>query len=122
MEIAERKSGIATIKNVSGLTKIDDEVTMSGYHKGHKVIILLDSGYQISIIGGGLFELIKNEVILYPSDLEILTVNKFEESIFGMIKEEIKINDFETEVKLKNLLKNFHQEILFGRDFIKKST
>ena len=106
----------AKIDNVEGSIKLSDEMTMCGIFKNRNVSILLDSGSEISVLSGKLYEEIKTEVTLEPSIYaKIVAVNKTKTDIKGLIKDKIKIGNFEGNY----VIQDANQDILLGRNFIR---
>ena len=113
-------SSTAQVDNVESSAKLSDEMTMKGLFKNREISILLDSGSEISIIGGKFYDEIKTKVTLEPPQYEkIIAVNKTKTEIKGLIKDKINIGNFQGNVEL-NVLPDANQEILLGRDFIRR--
>ena len=74
----------------------------------------------MSLVGGELFEKIKNKSDIEAAEFSrVIVVKGSATAVVGMIRAVIYINNFRTEIKL-NILPQFNHEVLLGRDFRNK--
>ena len=108
------------IKTNIDAVHIADDMTLTGFIGNQKVSILLDSGSEISFMGKKMVEKLRENMKIEPSVYSKLTaVNGTNADIQGMSRQNVKIGNFESILKL-NIVPESDQEILLGMDFVRQ--